>query len=154
MNKNIITNWEIEINAIVQTKFSTKTQNFLIQYVSKNNNIPLKGEYVDKESGMILWFQNGFLHREEIDLKTGLTLPAIIENQALAWYQNGLRHREDGYAVENLNNGPQQYWLEGNQLSEEEFNHHPLIVIHKERKQLENNINANQFDNKTIKVKL
>jgi hypothetical protein len=44
-----------------------------------------------------MWYKYDKLHRNEIDPKTGLTLPAIIyaHKQLKNWYNNGELHRDE-----------------------------------------------------------
>jgi hypothetical protein len=45
----------------------------------------------------------------------------VYPNRDKYWYLNGKLHREDGPAIEYLN-GTKEWWLNGEQLTEEEFN--------------------------------
>ena len=48
--------------------------------------------------------------------------PAVIWwNDTKEWYQKGLRHRTDGAAIERVN-GYKEWWLNGEELTEAEFN--------------------------------
>ena len=59
------------------------------------------------------WYQNNKLHH--------LDGPAIeCPNGYKAWFQNGVRHRLDGPARE-YTNGTVEYWIDGKELTEEEF---------------------------------
>ena len=44
-----------------------------------------------------------------------------VDDNKTKWYLNGKLHREDGPAVE-LTNGSKEWYLNGNRLSEKEFN--------------------------------
>jgi hypothetical protein len=66
------------------------------------------------ENGYRVWYQNGKLHRVDG--------PAVEwANGDRSWYQNDQRHRVDGPAIEYVN-GYRQWWIEGKQLTQEEFN--------------------------------
>ena len=45
----------------------------------------------------------------------------VYEDGDRCWYQNGKLHRLDGPAIE-WADGTRQWWINGKQLSEEEFN--------------------------------
>lgn len=60
------------------------------------------------------WYLNGELHREDG--------PAVTTVEGDCWYmRNGLIHREDGPAV-TYSFGTMFWFLDGEQLTEEEFN--------------------------------
>ena len=64
-------------------------------------------------TGVQHWYQNGVLHREDG--------PAVIyTNGSLLWYRNGVLHRTDGAAC--ILNGIRYWFLNGEEVSEEEFN--------------------------------
>jgi hypothetical protein len=71
-----------------------------------------------KKNGLIItdgrlhrWFRNDFLHRDEIDPKTGLSLPAIIfADGQKGWFINGRLYREDGPAIE-YPDGKTRYYI-------------------------------------------
>jgi hypothetical protein len=51
-----------------------------------------------------------------VELKTGLTLPAVIRvNKVKSWYIDGRLHRIDGPAIEYAN-GETRYWINGNHI--------------------------------------
>lgn len=64
------------------------------------------------EDGSYQWYYNGLIHR--------IGGPAAESNGNKYWYFQGKRHRLDGAAVE-FENGMKEWWIEGNQISEEEF---------------------------------
>ncbi len=72
------------------------------------------GPAVECANGTKSWFLNGKLHREGG--------PAIeCANGDKWWYHNDQFHREDGPAVEYAN-GDKRWLLNGNELTEAEFN--------------------------------
>ena len=71
------------------------------------------GPAVVSHTGEQHWYQNGKLHREDG--------PAVIySNGSLLWYRNGVLHRTDGAAC--ILNGIRYWVLNGEEVSEEEFN--------------------------------
>ena len=71
------------------------------------------GPAVVSHTGEQHWYQNGVLHREDG--------PAVIySNGSLLWYRNGVLHRTDGAAC--ILNGIRYWFLNGEEVSEEEFN--------------------------------
>ena len=71
------------------------------------------GPAVVTHTGEQHWFQNGVPHRTDG--------PAVIySNGALLWYRNGVLHRTDGAAC--ILNGIRYWFLNGEEVSEEEFN--------------------------------
>ena len=60
------------------------------------------------------WWLNGERHKEDG--------PAVLNSGYQAWYYKGKRHREDGPAVIDHIRGYIEYWIHGEQLSEDEFN--------------------------------
>lgn len=57
----------------------------------KNKN----GKYLEHDASEC-WYKDGALHREEIDPKTGLSLPAVIDvDGAMFWYKDGALHRDE-----------------------------------------------------------
>ena len=71
------------------------------------------GPAVVSHTGEQHWYQNGKLHREDG--------PAVIySNGSLLWYRNGVLHRTDGAAC--ILNGIRYWYLNGEEVSEEEFN--------------------------------
>lgn len=60
-----------------------------------------------------IWYRNGKIDR--------LVGPAVMHRDgAKFWYQTGKLHNLYGPAVK-YNNGTKGYWIEGKELSEEEF---------------------------------
>ena len=72
-------------------------------------------EYTVKiyKTGRQEWLLDGQLHKEDG--------PAVIHGDYRAWYLNGKRHKEDDPAII-FSNGDKEYWINGKQLSEDEFN--------------------------------
>ena len=70
------------------------------------------------ENGNREWWQNGQLHRTD-----GPAIENANGNRSWfqQWWQNDKRHRLDGPAVEYAN-GHKEWWIEGKQLTQEEFN--------------------------------
>ena len=68
----------------------------------------------DKVNGFERWYLNDQLHREDG--------PALINifTGSKSWYKYGLLHRESGPAF--LNGLVKQWYLEGKNLTEDEFN--------------------------------
>lgn len=89
------------------------------------------------DDGSQVWCKNNEMHRDEIDVMTGLTLPAIsYANGNKEWLQYGKHHRIDGPAKE-FNDGEKNWFINGRQLFEKEFNHHPLVIAYREKKEFE-----------------
>ncbi len=86
-----------------------------IIYLNNENKLHrLDGPAVEYKDGGKVWYQNGKLHR--------IDGPAVERaNGDKWWYQNGLLHRLDGPAVEK-SNGYREYGINGQSLTEEEFN--------------------------------
>ena len=83
-------------------------------YNSANQLHRESGPAVEYKDGEKRWYRNGLLHRIEgpaVEWADGTKL----------WYQNGLPHRTDGPAVE-LSNGGMEWWIDGEELTESEFN--------------------------------
>lgn len=72
-------------------------------------------------TGTKMWYQNGKLHRED-----GPAVEYI--NGDKVWRQNGKLHRENGPAIDFVG-GYKEYWIEGNYLSEKEFNNRSKCVV-------------------------
>jgi len=69
-----------------------------------------------KENGYKEWWLNNLLHREDG--------PAIEHiNGDREYYLNGTRHRTDGPAIIFKNKTYFEYWVDGKQLTEQEFKH-------------------------------
>ena len=74
----------------------------------------LDGPAVEGKNGTKEWYKDGKLHR--------LVDPAIEHsNGTKEWYKDGKLHRLDGPAIILANNGGVQWWINGIQLSEKEF---------------------------------
>ena len=71
------------------------------------------GPAIVSHTGEQHWYQNGKLHRE--DGPAG-----IYSNGSLLWYRNGVLHRTDGAAC--ILTGIRHWFLNGEEVSEEEFN--------------------------------
>lgn len=118
----------------------------------------LHGQYLDLSTHIIHWFKDGYRHRAEFDFNTKLYLPATYSNNEFdsekSWWLNGQLHRVDGPAIENSKSTrvKSHWWIYGKELSEEEFNCHSLVIIHREQKELENNLK--KVNNKITKIKL
>jgi hypothetical protein len=75
----------------------------------------LDGPAIEGANGYKVWHQNGKLHREDG--------PAIeYASGDKSWYQNGKRHRLDGPAIEYDRSTFKAWYIEGQELTEEEFN--------------------------------
>ena len=64
----------------------------------------------------------------------------VLIDSGCLWFENGVQHRIDGPAVES-SNGRNQFYLNGEPLTIEKLNNHPLVIAHKEKKLLEQSIN-------------
>jgi hypothetical protein len=71
------------------------------------------GPAVQWANGDETWYAHGQLHREDG--------PAMAWGGVKFWYLNGQLHRSDGPAIEG-SRGRKEYWLNGENLSEDEFN--------------------------------
>jgi hypothetical protein len=148
----IIKNWDEEVNNVDHPRPKGAEQRSFTQYILKQTNTPIEGLCDWEQYGIIMWLKNGFLHHREIDPKTGLTLPAMIQGKMLAWYKEGLRHREDGPAIIDPDDGTEDYWLNGKQFSKKEYEQQPLVIMHKEKKLLEQTIKTPEHEIKKVKV--
>jgi hypothetical protein len=73
------------------------------------------GPAIEGANGTKKWYLNGKLHRVDG--------PAIEwEDGDKEWWLNGKRHRVDGPAIEWADSGPNECYLNGQELSEAEFN--------------------------------
>jgi hypothetical protein len=73
------------------------------------------GPAIERANGDKEWWLNGRLHR--------VNGPAIEHvNGVKEWWLNGKRHRVDGPAIEWADSGPNEWYLNGQELSEAEFN--------------------------------
>ena len=86
-----------------------------IEYRNINGELHREdGPAIEWNNGAKKWFLNGKLHR--------VNGPAIEHiNGILSWYHNGELHRTDGPAVI-WPDGEGEFWLNGEELTEEEFN--------------------------------
>ena len=82
-----------------------------------------------RPSGTIGYYNSdGQLHR--------IHGPAIILSDGTKfWYQNGKRHRLDAPAVI-WANGVKYWYIDGIGYTEEEFNNHPLVIVHRAKNAL------------------
>ena len=88
-------------------------------YWYQNGNLHrTDGPAVEWASGTREWYQNGQLHRTD-----GPAIENANGNRSWfqQWWQNDKRHRLDGAAVEYAN-GHKEWWINGVQLTQEEFN--------------------------------
>lgn len=86
------------------------------------------------------WYKKGVFHRDEIDSKTGLSLPAIDWGKgSIEWYIKGKLHKLDGPARQ-YNDGRKSWYINNQEIKEEDFYNHPLVIIHQEKMKLEKNI--------------
>lgn len=71
------------------------------------------GPAIEHLDGSSFWYINGELHRDGG--------PAVVAADVREeWFQRGRRHRVDGPAIEWVA-GWREWWVDGKQLSEEEF---------------------------------
>lgn len=99
------------------------------------------GLNIDNKHGIKLWGLNGMPHRVD--------RPAIEwPNGNKEWQFKGKLHRIDGPAVEFANGEGNGWWIDGVEYEEEEFNNHPLVIAHREKKQFEKSINEAKQSNK------
>ena len=69
------------------------------------------------------WFQYGQRHRADG--------PAVsFINGQRHWYRNDVLHRIDGPALQ-CNDPPDYWYIDGIQISEIQFNQHPLVLMHR-----------------------
>lgn len=75
----------------------------------------LDGPAIEYTSGTKEWWVNGELHRED---------GAAIEyaSGTKCWCVNDKRHRIDGPAIEWSDGGRKEWWIEGTQYTETQFN--------------------------------
>ena len=99
---------------------------------------------VEKFNGAKYWCLNGVLHRDGG--------PAIEYGPHQEWYKHDKRHREDGPAFKTTDNGNNmryEWWLEGIQYTEEEFN------VYLEKKKLKKSLNEElNINNTQSKMKI
>lgn len=152
----------------------SKEEDPVTQFFSKKDNLPLEGEYYNETEESLIWYQNGVIHRDEIDPQTGLYLPAMEKitgtkcwliqghfnrkdggpaveylDGTKQWLLNGLAHREDGPAFEN-SYGIKEWYLNGFESSEEEVM--TRWIIKQELEQLTQSMT--QINGETKKIKL
>ena len=77
-------------------------------------NIPRPG-FLKDDHGNVLYFDvDGQLHRDDG--------PAIEQKDgSKAWFRHGVKHRDDGPAVELPTVGHREWWINGTQISHDEF---------------------------------
>ena len=99
----------------------------------------LDGPAIEYADGDKAWYQNGKLHR--------LDGPAVeFANGDDEWWQNGELHREDGPAIEHA--AYKRWFIEGKELSEEEFNARNKVEV-----TLEDIAKAMNIDVKKLRIK-
>jgi len=82
------------------------------------------GPAIEWADGGAAWYVNDKSHR--------IDGPAIeYANGDKHWYINGKRHRLDGPAIEWSNSSDKWWFIDGNCLTEEEFNNHPKVQHYK-----------------------
>ena len=98
------------------TQYTTKTDDKgVLRYYKEGTDIVHRedGPAIIDSSGNEFWLINGKLHREDG--------PAVVFAKGVKWwYKNGMIHRDNGPAKEFVN-GNQEWYLEGQKLSEEEY---------------------------------
>jgi hypothetical protein len=84
------------------------------------------GPAVEYADGYKAWYINGARHREDGPAFEGAS--PLIEGAAdyKVWYINGKYHREDGPAIE-YTDGSKEWYINGEELTEEEFNAHASV---------------------------
>jgi len=75
------------------------------------------------DNGNKAWYQNGKRHRLD-----GPAVEYANGGKGKFWYQNDKLHRLDGPAVE-YSDGYKEWFIEGKELSEEEFNNRNNIEV-------------------------
>jgi hypothetical protein len=86
-------------------------------------------------------YKNGQLHCE--------TGPAIIYGDNVKeWWFEGQSHRLDGPAVTSPSGNIHiiKWYVHGVQLTEEQFNEHPLVIAYQEKQKLENTLMEQSAD--------
>jgi hypothetical protein len=73
-------------------------------------------------NGLQQWCVNGKLHR--------MDGPAITYSGGEAWYVNDKLHRLDGPAIAE-SNIQQRWYIDGEKLSKEQFDQHPLVIFYR-----------------------
>lgn len=108
-------------------------------YWYKNGKFHRDGDEpaIEKAEGRKYWYKNGKRHR-----RTG---PAFVYGRTEHWYLNGKQHRINGPAVENAD-GTKEWWIKGEQLSEQEFNAIRL------NKKLSEKLSINEVKSKKLKI--
>ena len=80
------------------------------QQLTDEHGKPLLNDTIEKDTGAILRFKNGFLD--------GGRLPAIeCDDAHLEFYKDGQLHREDGPAVISDYGKVKEYWKNGHRIS-------------------------------------
>lgn len=117
----------------------------------KNDKLHRKnGPAIEYTDGGKEWYLNGLLHREDG--------PAVEKADGTkGWYLNGLLHREDGPALDipdgtqwwknenHIESSNKQWFLNGLELTEEEFNHYFM------KKELKNRLQINLPEKLSVK---
>jgi len=100
----------------------------------------LDGPAIERSNGYKAWYQNGKCHR--------LDGPAIeSSNGDKSWWRNDQIHRLDGPAVEYAN-GDKEWYIEGKELTEEEFNNRNKVEV-----TLQDIAKAMNIDVKKLRIK-
>ena len=94
------------------------------------------------DNGNKAWYQNGKRHRLD-----GPAVEYANGGKGKFWYQNDKLHRLDGPAVE-YSDGYKEWYIEGKQLSEEEFNARNKVEV-----TLEDIAEAMNIDVKKLRIK-
>ena len=88
------------------------------------------------ERGDKKWYLDGKLHR--------LDGPAMETAEGSKhWYINGERHRLDGPAIEYAD-GRKEWWINDKELTEDEYNRHPAVLLYKQKQQLKKDLASNK----------
>lgn len=114
------------------------------------------------KDGTYKWYKNGKLHKDNgpaiifffgqqewwIDgKKHRLDGPAVVKNDGSKyWFKNGKKHREDGAAVIHPHNVNAAWYIDGIELSEEEFE------IFKLQKELDEELSTSPLKVKQLKI--
>ena len=80
------------------------------QLLTDEHGQPLVNDTIDKETGAILRFKNGYLD--------GGNLPAVeCDDSHMEFYKNGQLHREEGPAVVSNYGKVKEFWKNGHRQS-------------------------------------
>jgi hypothetical protein len=80
------------------------------QQLTDEHNQPIVNDTIDKDTGAILRFKNGFLD--------GGSLPAVeCEDSHMEFYRNGKLHRDKGPAVISDYGKVKEFWTNGRRIS-------------------------------------